>query len=268
RSPLPDKHPEQIQQIVRLAFVWIALPLVFFSFAQTKLPNYIALETPALAVLVSLYLDAALSRARSRSAMISTASIPVVIFLLAVAVVIFSRENRLAGTLQRTDVMMNLLYFGGTIFLGCLAAWFLMLSPARRCASPYVIGAAMIAAVTFLAVVALPQAEQFQPIPHLAQIIRQRKQPADAIAIINVAGGNALIFYTRPRIYVLRDHDNARRVRCSAPRTWLIGPRGGYVPSDGAAAPQPVAGWGNDLLFLYTAHGDCAAPWRRAGFTS
>lgn len=271
RSPMHEEKAH-IEQIIRLAFVWIAVPLVFFSFAQTKLPNYIALETPALAVLVALYLDSALSRARSRSALISTASIPAVIFLLAVAIVIFSRENRLAGTLQRADVAANLLYFGGTIFVGCLVALFLMLIPARRAASPYVIGAAMICAVTFLAVLALPQAEQFKPIPHLARIIEQRRQPSDAIAIINVAGGNALLFYTQPRIYVLRDHDNARRVRCSADRTWLIGPREGYIPSDGSDAPKAVAGWGNDLLYLYTGHGDCAAarktaltssPWRR-----
>ena len=35
-----------------------SLPLLFFSFARTKLPNYVALEFPALALLTALYFDA------------------------------------------------------------------------------------------------------------------------------------------------------------------------------------------------------------------
>ena len=48
----------QLARLVRLAFVWIAMPLLFFSFAGTKLPNYIALEFPALALITALYFEA------------------------------------------------------------------------------------------------------------------------------------------------------------------------------------------------------------------
>ena len=252
-----DDTERNVQQMVRLSFMWIVVPLIFFSFAKTKLPNYIALELPAFAVLVALYFDSIVERVRRRSALISTAAVPVFILLLGIAIVWFSRDNRLTGTLQ--DVAGNLMYVGGAIFVGSIAAFFTLLGSARsRPAAPYVLGVSMVVAVGFLAVLALPQAERFKPVPHLAQIINQRRNTNDAIAIINVAGGNALLFYTRPRIYVLKDHDDGRNLICSAPRTWLIGPRDGYVPELGRA-PKIVARWGKDDLYLYEEHRGCGA---------
>jgi len=252
-----DDTERNVQQMVRLSFTWIVVPLIFFSFAKTKLPNYIALELPAFAVLVALYFDSVVERIRTRSALISTAAVPVFILLLGIAIVWFSRDNRLTGTLQ--DVAGNLMYVGGAIFVGSIAAFFTLLGPARsRPAAPYVLGVSMVVAVGFLAVLALPQAERFKPVPHLAQVINQRRSATDAIAIINVAGGNALLFYTRPRIYVLKDHDDGRSLICSVPRTWLIGPRDGYVPELGRA-PKIVARWGKDDLYLYEEHRGCGA---------
>ena len=251
KRPAASEADVTIQQMVRLAFVWIVVPLFFFSFAKTKLPNYIALELPAFAVLVALYFDDAVALLRSRSALVSTAAVPIFILLLGVAIVWFSRDNRLTGTLQ--DVGVNLLYLGAAIFIGSLAAFFSLLGAANeRAAAPYLLGVSMVVAIGFLALLALPQAEQFKPVPHLARIINARRAPQDAVAIINVSGGNALLFYTKPRVYVLKDHGNGRSVICSAPRTWLVGPSRGYVPAPGRT-PKLVARWGKDDLYLYDA---------------
>ncbi len=43
--------------VARLALVWSIVPFVFFSLAGTKLPNYLAVELPALAMLVALWFD-------------------------------------------------------------------------------------------------------------------------------------------------------------------------------------------------------------------
>lgn len=242
-----------LQQMVRLAFVWTVLPLIFFSFAKTKLPNYIALELPALAVLTALYFDDAVERARSRSALISTAAVPVFILLLGIAIVWFSRDNRLTGDLH--GMAINLVYVGGAIFVGSIAAFFTLLaSPRARAAAPYVVGIAMVFAVGFLALLALPQAERFKPVPHLARVIDRQRKPGDAVAILNVSGGNALVFYTRPHVYVLQGQggDGDRSVICSAPRTWLITRHDGDAPSFGHA-PQTVAKYGKDALYLYNA---------------
>ena len=57
-------------RLVRLAFTWGLVPLLFFSFASTKLPNYVALEFPALALLTALYFEAVVRRGGTRSAVV------------------------------------------------------------------------------------------------------------------------------------------------------------------------------------------------------
>jgi 4-amino-4-deoxy-L-arabinose transferase-like glycosyltransferase len=258
RTKAESPGDRNVQQMIRLALVWSVLPFIFFSFASTKLPNYVALELPALAVLVALYFDAALQRARSLSALVSTAAVPVTVLFLAIAIVVFSRDNRLTGDLA--GMMDNLVAVGAAIFIGCFAAFVLIASGRARDAAPYAIGVSMVFAVGFLALLALPKAERFKPIPHLARIIEKERQPGDRVAILNVSGGNALVFYTRPHVYVLTDPGDGdpgnvqgvppRSVICAAPRTWLIAPRNGGAPAYGRER-RAVAEWGKAALYLY-----------------
>ncbi|HET9095110.1 MAG TPA: glycosyltransferase family 39 protein [Candidatus Baltobacteraceae bacterium] len=263
-----DPDDAEGQQWLRLAFCWLILPFLFFSFAQTKLPNYIALALPAPALLVALYLDEAVERVRSRSVLISSAIVPACILLLAIAIVWFTRDNRLMGAFDR--LAFNLIYVGAAIFVGALVAFFLFVSPAVRTRgiAPYALGISMVFAFAFLALLALPQAEAFKPVPHLARIIDARRQPGDTVAILHVSGGNALVFYTRPRVYVLvGPHDpdprqgfSPRAVICSSPRTWLIAPARDSAPDVGRA-PRLVTKWDKAALYLYEG-GDCSAGWK------
>ncbi len=65
----------------RLAIVWAAVPFLFFSFASTKLPNYVALMLPALAILVALWFQRVRAGDDRHAAVISAASIPVFVGL-------------------------------------------------------------------------------------------------------------------------------------------------------------------------------------------
>ena len=253
----------QVQQWLRLAFCWLVLPFLFFSFAQTKLPNYIALELAAPALLTGLYLDQAVQKARSRSALIASAIVPIFILLLAVAIVWFSRDNRLTGAFNQ--LAFNLIYVGAAIFIGALAAFFLFLGHTVRTRgiAPYTLGVAMLFAFAFLALLALPQAEAFKPVPHLAKVIDARRRAGDAVAILHVSGGNALVFYTRPHVYVLVGPDDpnpggigehARTVICTAPRTWLIAPANQPVPTFGHGR-RLVTTWDKAALYLYEGRG-------------
>ena len=251
-----DERPAML----RLAFSWIVAPLVFFSLAKTKLPNYIALEFPALALLVALYFEDAVvsERNRSRALLISALAVPVTIAMVALAIVWFSRDNRLTGDLH--SVALDLVFMGGAIFLGSVATAGLLRRPATMEWAPYVLGGATALAVLFLAVLALPNAERFKPVPHLAVIVNAERKPGDVVAIQNVAGGNALVFYTRPHVYVLARPDekpdgdgiDPRNVICGAKRAWVVAPiaRPVYDPTYGRTR-RSVARAAKAQLFLY-----------------
>jgi 4-amino-4-deoxy-L-arabinose transferase-like glycosyltransferase len=80
---------------VRLTLVWAVVPFVFFSFAQTKLPNYVALILPALAILVALWFEREGAATEPWPGIVSAATIPLFIGALGFAIEAFIRTNRL-----------------------------------------------------------------------------------------------------------------------------------------------------------------------------
>ncbi len=226
----------ELARLVRLAFVWMVMPLLFFSFARTKLPNYVALEFPALALITALYFDAVVRKGGTRSAVISAATVPVTIGALAFAIVVFTLNNRLTAEVARA--VPPLLGMAIAIFAGSLLTALLVARAKTAAAAPYALALAALVAVDVLAVRVLPQAEAFKPVPRLAALIDRARKPGDVVAIQNVSGGNALLFYTRPVVYVLAapaggdpqsDGVDPRSFICGARRAWVI------VPAAGAA---------------------------------
>jgi 4-amino-4-deoxy-L-arabinose transferase-like glycosyltransferase len=258
REPAATTPERGLQQLVRLAVTWVLVPFIFFSFARTKLPNYIALELPAFALLVALYFESVAERVRSRSALISTAAVPLTILLLAIAIVWFSHDNRL--TTELYVAARSLTWVGAAIFAGSIAAFIVLLDRKRAEIAPYVLAVSMVFALGFLTLLVLPQAERFKPVPHLAEVIDRERQPGDAVAIQNFSGGNALVFYTQPVVYVLAapgalradDGANPRNVICGSRRTWLIAPKHRpFTELTYGRARRIVANWGEANLFLY-----------------
>jgi 4-amino-4-deoxy-L-arabinose transferase-like glycosyltransferase len=226
----------ELARLVRLAFVWIVMPLIFFSFARTKLPNYVALEFPALALITALYFDAVVRKGGTRSAVISAATVPVTIGALAFAIVIFTLNNRL--TAEVAKAVPPLLGMAIAIFAGSLVTALLVTRAKTAAAAPYALALAVLVAVDVLAVRILPHAEAFKPVPRLASLIDRARKPGDVVAIQNVSGGNALLFYTRPVVYVLaapsdgdpqNDGVDPRSFICAAPRAWVVVPAAGAM---------------------------------------
>jgi len=221
----------EIAPLVRLALVWILLPFVFFSLAKTKLPNYIALEFPPLALLVALYADAVVRSRHRRSLVVSSAMIPVTTLLVAIAISIFLRNNRLtadAHAISGALVLIGAMIFAGSIVTALLFVWGRTAGDAA-----YFLGATACAAVLTLVFAVLPQAERFKPVPRLAAIIEQMHQPGDVVAIEGVPGGNALLFYTQPPIASLAAANlptsaaqiTSRMVICGASRAFVVASR-------------------------------------------
>lgn len=258
RLRLGDASPE-VARLVRLAIVWIVMPFVFFSFAKTKLPNYIALEFPALALLVGLYFDG-LARDGSRrlAAIVSAATLPVFIGLMAIAIGLFTRDNRLTADVH--ELVPDLIAMGSSVAIGAVLTLVFVIRRQTLAFAPYALGIAMMVMVDVLALVALPHAEAFKPVPHLAQTIQAQRRPGDVVAIQSVAGGNALVFYTQPTVAVLAAPDvpanamgeSARSIICAAPRAFVIAPkkRPAYDPTYGRTR-RIIAESGKAVLFLY-----------------
>ena len=246
------------RSLVRLALLWTLVPLLFFSFARTKLPNYIALELPGVALLVALYLNSIVQRYRRRSLMLSAAAVPITIALLGVAIAMFSHQNRLvAGTEKLSG---DLLAVGVALFIGSIITALAFLSERRAEYAPYLLGATSFVGISILAIVALPQAEQFKPIPRLAAIIERERLPGDIVGIAGVSGGNALVFYTEPGVKTVAsaagnpaEAPSLRSIICSAGRAFVVtAKRRAVVDATYGRVRRLLAIDNNDALVLYT----------------
>ncbi|MBV8066479.1 MAG: glycosyltransferase family 39 protein [Candidatus Eremiobacteraeota bacterium] len=237
-----EQRDPRMARLVRLAFTWIVVPLLFFSFAETKLSNYIALEFPALGLVTALYFESVARKGGSRSAIVSAATVPVTIGALAFAIWLFTRNNRLTAEIARA--VPPLADMGAAIFAGSLLTALLVARAKSARYAPYALALAAIIAVDVLAVGVLPRAEAYKPVPRLAAIIERERKPGDAVAIQNVSGGNALLFYTHPAVAVLAapgqldpqsDGADPRAFICTARRAWVVLPAepSAYDPSYG-----------------------------------
>lgn len=219
-----------VARLWRLGFTWIVMPFLFFSLAKTKLPNYVALEMPAFALVVALYIDATVRKGRSRSIVVSAAIVPVFILMCAFAIAAFVRDNKLgASALVFTPYLTQM---GIAIGAGSLVTALMFARRGSMSAAPYVLGASMLVAVDILAVGALPHAEAFKPVPVFARTVQALRKPGDGVAIQSFRGGNAMLFYTQPRVWALGPADAIRsdegvpqhEIFCSYKRVWLVAP--------------------------------------------
>jgi 4-amino-4-deoxy-L-arabinose transferase-like glycosyltransferase len=210
----------------RLALVWAVVPFVFFSFASTKLPNYVALLVPALAIVVALWFERVAAGAERRLAIASAASVPVFIGCVAIAATLFARTNHL--DVDAAAVGPQLLFLGLAMLAGSLLTVATIARSATVAWSPYVLALTSGALVWFIAFVAEPAAEQLKPIPPIAAAIDAHALQGDLVADRGVSGENGLIFYTAPPVLDIADgRPSFLAAVCSVATAWIV-----IVPQD------------------------------------
>ncbi len=244
--------------LARLALIWAIVPFVFFSFAKTKLPNYIALELPSFAILVALWFDRVAERIDRRSALAWTAVVPVTICGTAFAIWAFSHDNKLVADLQQ--IRNDFLALGFVMLAGSLACFALLARRRTAAVAPFALAAAGALVVLIIGVLGEPLVERFKPIPALARAIERERRPGDAVTIQGVSGGNALVFYTRPRVATLDAPGDAamtaatdpRRAICAASRAFVVTSKKRPMPDPTYGRTRTtVASSNKDVLFLY-----------------
>ena len=204
----------------RLAVTWTVIPVVFFSCANTKLPNYIALVLPALAILVALWFERVRGGADRRAAVVSAATIPVFVGCVAFAIAAFAHINQL--DLDVAAVNQQLVVLGIAMIAGSLLT---VVAIARRTTaawSPYVLALTSGALVLFIALVSEPSTEPLKPIPPIARAIDAARKPGDTIAIGGVSGGNGLIFYTLPPVRDIKNNAGFVATICPGGIAWIV----------------------------------------------
>lgn len=191
--------------LARLAIVWAILPLVFFSFAQTKLPNYIALEFPALAIIVALWFERISAGEDRRAALYSAVVVPLTVGCISFAASIFARDNHLNNAMAAVTPQLLTLVAG--MLVGSIATVVAIAVARVRPIAPYVLALTSLLLVNFIALVAEPAAEPLKPMTLMSALVDRDRQPGDTIAIRGVSGGNALTFYTAPGVITIDAED-------------------------------------------------------------
>lgn len=205
----------------RLALTWTIVPLLFFSLAQTKLPNYIALMLPALSIVVALWFERVSDAVERRAAIASAATIPLFIGALGIAIAVFIRTNHLENASAIVVPQVEIL--GIAMLIGSLVTVAAIATRDWNWLAPYVLGATSGALVLFIALVAEPAAEALKPIPPLAAAIEAQRGPGSVVAARGVAGTYALIFYTRPGVLTVGEDDaSSLAAICAAPELYLV----------------------------------------------
>ncbi len=170
-----------------------AVPFVFFSIAQTKLPNYLAIIFPPLAVLVGALVGGAVERNDLKTLRGALLMLPLALVLLTVAIALYVQTQRLGPT---GDLVAPLTLLGWVVVPTAILAVVLALLLRRAWIAPAGLAVMMAGVVGALVLSILPGLEARKPMKAMALHIQSLLQPGDELAITGVHGGFSLLFYT------------------------------------------------------------------------
>ena len=169
------------------------VPFVFFSLAQTKLPNYIVVMFPSLAIMVGKVLSDAVesnSVTNLRGALIF---LPASLVLVTAGVVAYGLSQN-AGTFHALAPSLALLgwFVVPTAIATALATYFVN----RAWIAPAGLALMMAGFIGAVAFSILPRIEAFKPMKAMAATVMSYYRPGDKIGITGPPGGFSLLFYT------------------------------------------------------------------------
>lgn len=177
----------------RFIFAAAIVPFVFFSLAQTKLPNYILISLPACALLVGRMLAAAIESNRLRPLRGALLMLPASIALVAGAMIWYGRTHYLG---EFTALVPSMELLGWVVGLASLATFVATLAYNRVWLAPVGMAAMMAAFIGVLAIGLLPLVERFKPMKSMAATAMQHWRPGTQLGITGPPGGFSLLFYT------------------------------------------------------------------------
>lgn len=172
------------------------MPFLFFSLAQTKLPNYIAVIFPSFAVLVGRVFRDAIAENRLLSLRGALIFLPASLVLLTIGIVLYG-ETQVAGPFRA--LIPSLALLGWVVVPLAVATVIGSLWANRVWLAPAGLAAIMGGFIAVAAFSILPKTEAFKPMKAMAAILTSKYRTGDKVGITGVAGGYSLLFYTHGR---------------------------------------------------------------------
>jgi 4-amino-4-deoxy-L-arabinose transferase-like glycosyltransferase len=96
-----------IDSLLALAWIWVAVPLIFFSLSESKLPGYILPISPALAVIIGVEADRLLSVSRERTHTIAAWITALVLSGMGIGFVVYLHKEKV--TVGQLRVLLEVL---------------------------------------------------------------------------------------------------------------------------------------------------------------
>ncbi len=170
------------------------VPFLFFSIAQTKLPNYIAVAFPALAVMVGDLVASAVDGRSLAPIRRSSFALVAAIVLLAIGIVVYGRAH---DTAQLAALWPSLTLLGWLMVPTALLAYAGATVLCRPWIVPAGLSVMMAAFIGVVVFVVLPQIEaQSKPMKAMAADVMRNWRPGDRICFDGVRQGFSLDYYT------------------------------------------------------------------------
>lgn len=177
----------------RYLLISAIVPFLFFSIAQTKLPNYIAAIFPSLGILVGRVFRDALASNDVKALRGALIFLPASLVLIALGVIIYG-EGQLAGPFHALSPSLALL--GWFVIPPAIAMFALTFLCNRVWIAPIGLGAVMAGLIYAVIFSILPRAEAFKPMKSMATTVMSYYRPGDKIGTAGLPGGISLLFYT------------------------------------------------------------------------
>jgi 4-amino-4-deoxy-L-arabinose transferase-like glycosyltransferase len=185
RRPVTDD-----ERLVWLAAVWVAVPVIFFSFSTSKLPGYILPVFPGLALLVAWAIERGEEEARGRWAYPLAA---LTVAGLGVGLAIYAADKLAAPAWEVVAVATPLLVAAAAVAV----AWW----RGRRPAAVWTVAASGAAVVAVIASLLFAEVGHRESLADLSRVAAQALRPGEQVMMLGVVE-YAPAFYAGGRIVV------------------------------------------------------------------
>ena len=181
-----------------------AVPFLFFSVAQTKLPNYIAVSFPALGIIVGSVVGEAVRENALRPLRSALIYLPAALVLFAVGIAIYGHQH-FQG--EMASLAPSLATLAWLVVVPCVLTALLSVALKRAWLVPAGLSLMMAGFVAALAFFILPAVEAFKPMKAMAGRLMTYDRRGDAVCFDGVSGGFSLLFYTEAGPVTSIGHD-------------------------------------------------------------